>query len=189
MIWNNLEFYTSQLGLELENGIAVPNSPIALCLGFTSLDSPALSDPQVKSFLKTFEKFLTRAYVEIDNPVGPITDLPGIFLTAGNGFSQQNVLDAINIHLSTPYTPFISDFFTLGFFPSREGSPVREITKDGKVYANGVQIATEHTSNPPQWALDLLSEAKNYGDFTYNHHKISTDGQTKKVYAKLLVAS
>lgn len=183
MNWNNCEFEASLLMVELQEGVAFYDSPIGLPLGLTNVDaSPMLQEPNVKDFIKSFEKFGTRVGLEIDNPVPLLLDRPGVFITPGDLFTRQEVLDSIEPYLTQPYTPYLPDFYTLGFFPSRPGSPVREITKDGKVYQDGNLIATEGVSNPPEWALSLVEDAQQYCGASYNHYKVSTDGQTKKAY-------
>jgi hypothetical protein len=181
MIINNSEYYTSLFMVELEEGVPFHESPISLNLGMTSLDSPALADPEVNSFIKSFEKFGNRLGIEIDHPAPLVTELPGIFITPTNLFTREEVLEAINAHLPEPYTPHIPDFYTIGFFPSRPGCPIREIAQDGKVYEKGVHIATEFI-RPTDWALEFAEKSKDHCRGWYNHHKVSADGLKKKVY-------
>jgi hypothetical protein len=83
MNWNNCTFEASLLMVELEENVPFYDSAISLNLGLTNVDgSPMLQDPHVKGFIKSFEKFGSRAGVEIDNPVPLLKDLPGIFITA-----------------------------------------------------------------------------------------------------------
>lgn len=169
--------------VELEEGVAFADSAISLNLGLTNIDaSPMLSDAHVKDFVKAFTKFGSQAGIEIDKPVPLLTDLPGIFITPAAEFSREEVLNALEPFLPEAYTPYIPDFYTIGFFPSREGSPVREIAQDGKVYEKGVLIGIEGMRNPPQWALDLAETSREFCNGSYNHYKISEDGTKRKSY-------
>ena len=183
MNWNDCTFEASLLMVELEENVPFYDSAISLNLGLTNVDgSPMLQDPHVKGFIKSFEKFGSRAGVEIDNPVPLLKDLPGIFITPGNVFSREEVLDALDPYLPESYIPYIPDFYTIGFFPSRVGKPVREIAQDGKVYEKGVLIGTEGVIDPPQWALDLAEWSRQYCNGSYNHYKVSENGSTRKAY-------
>jgi len=183
MKWNDCEFEASLLMVELEEGVAFSESAISLNLGLTNVDSsPMLQDPHVKSFIKSFTKFGSRAGIEIDNPVPLLKDLPGIFITPSDTVTRQDILDSLEAYLPESYTPFIPDFYTIGFFPSRPGSPVREIAQDGTVYEKGVVIGTEGMRNPPDWALAAAEEARKYCNASYNHYKISEDGSKRKTY-------
>ena len=182
MIFNNSEFYTSLLMIELQEGVPFHESPISLNIGMTSLDSPALANPEVKAFLETFQKFGVRAGFEVDTPEEILSERPGVFITVGNGITQQDALDAINAHLAEPYVPHLADFHSIGFFPSRPGSPVRELAADGTGYQGGEPVVKEGVTNPPDWALEMVEEAKKHCDCFYNHYKTSIDGSNKKTY-------
>jgi hypothetical protein len=182
MIFNNSDFYTSLLMIELEEGVPFHESPISLNFGMTSLDSPALANPEVKAFLETFAHFGVRAGFEVDTPEEVLSEKPGIFITVGNGITQQDALDAINAHLPEPHVPHLADFHAIGFFPSRPGSPVREMSADGSGYQDGQLVVKEGVINPPDWALEMVEEAKKHCDCFYNHYKTSADGSNKKVY-------
>ena len=183
MKWNDCLFEASLLMVELEEGVPFFESAISLNLGLTNVDaSPMLQDPHVNGFIKSFAKFGSRAGIEIDKPVPLLTDLPGIFITPGSVFTREEVLRSLDPYLPESYTPFIPDFYTIGFFPSRPGKPVREIAQDGKVYEGGVLIGEEGVRNPPQWALDLAEKSREYCNGDFNHYKISNNGMTKKSY-------
>jgi hypothetical protein len=182
MIFNNSDFHTSLLMIELQEGVPFHESPISLNFGMTSLDSPALANPEVNAFLQTFTKFGVRAGFEVDTPEEVLSEKPGVFITVGNGITQQDALDAINAHLPEPYVPHLADFHSIGFFPSRPGSPVRELSKDGKGYQNGEVVVQEGVTNPPDWALAMVEEAKKHCKCFYNHYKTSIDGTNRKVY-------
>jgi hypothetical protein len=182
MNWKDCKLEVGILMVEMEEGVPFFDSPLSLNLSLTNLDgSEMLQDPTVKAFIKSFEKFGSRVGIEIDNPVPLLTELPGIFITPTTLFTREEVVEAISTHLPEPYTPYIPDFYTIGFFPSRPGCPIREIAQDGKVYENGVHIATEFVV-PNEWALGLADTCKPYCNGGYNHHKISADGLRKKVY-------
>jgi len=182
MNWKDCKFEVGVLMVEMEEGVPFFDSPLSFNLSLTNLDgSEMLQDPAVKNFIKSFQKFGSRLGIEIDHPVPLLTELPGIFITPGTSFTREEVLEAINAHLPEPYTPYIPDFYTLGFFPSRPGCPIREIGQDGKVYEKGVHIATEYVV-PDDWAQSVAETSRKYCNGWYNHHKISADGLKKKVY-------
>lgn len=168
--------------IELEEGVDFSNSPISLNFGMTSLDSSALSDPSVKLFLESFEKFGVRAGFEIDVVEEVIKEKPGIFITPGEGITRDDALAAINSHRKEPYVPFLPDFYGIGFFPSRPGSPVREFDVEGNGYENGIIVVKEGIKNPSDWCLAMVEEAKKHCNCFYNHYKTAIDGSHKKTY-------
>jgi hypothetical protein len=182
MIWNDAEFYTSLFLVELEKGVPFENSPIGLYGAFTSFESPAFKNSRVKKFLETFSNVRDRIGIEVDQVNGPLTTLPGIFVFPGGRVSHGDAIDAINAHLDVPYEPLHSDFRALGFFPSRDGHPVREISKEGVVFSDKVKYGQEFTSNFPEWAIDLAESAKDHCDARLTHYKVSENGTKKKAY-------
>ena len=187
MIWNGAEFFTDILMIELEKGVEFKNSPIALYGSSTSFDSPAFKNPNIKQFLETFSAIKDNIIFEIDSVCGSIVDLPGIFIVPGvcclgKNVTHDEVLDAINAHLKTPYIPVDENFRSLGFFPSREGCPIREIATDGIVYNNGILYGKETTDDSPQWVTELIEESKKNCNPMLSHYKISENGTKKKAY-------
>ena len=185
MIWNDAEFYTSLFLVELEEGVPFKDSPIGLYGAFTSFESPALRDSKVKEFLGTFSGVRDRVGIEVDQVKGPVTTLPGIFVFPGGGVSHDDALNAINAHLEIPYNPLHSDFRALGFFPSRDGHPIREISKEGIVFSDRVEYGQEFTKDFPDWAIDLAEIAKEHCDARLTHYKVSDNGTKKKAYVHL----
>ena len=182
MIWNDAEFYTSFFMIELEEGVSFLDSPIALYGAFTSLDSPALRDPAVKEFLQGFTHVQNQMAIEIDKVEGMVKELPGIFILPARGISHVDALRLVNEHLDSPYTPVHSDFRAIGFFPSRDECPVREVSKEGIAYNNGVEMGKEVIASPPGWAMKLVEGASKYCDARYSHYKISENGTRNKAY-------
>ena len=182
MIWNDAEFYTSLFLVELEEGVPFNDSPIGLYGSLTSFESPAFKTPEIREFLNTFSEVKNRIGIEIDKVDGIVTALPGIFVFPGQGVSQEDALNVVNAHLASPYEPIHSDFRTLGFFPSREGSPVREISKEGIVYSDKVEYGQEFPKDFPEWAVELAEDAKVHCDARLTHYKVSEGGTKKKAY-------
>jgi hypothetical protein len=187
MIWNNAEFFTYRMMIELENGVEFKNSSIALYGSCALFESPAFKNPNIKEFLKTFSAVRDNTVIEIDSVCGPIVDLPGIFIIPGSYYpgtyvTHDEALNVINAHLETPYIPVDKNFKVLGFFPSREGCPIREIASDGIVYNNGIIYGKETTNDSPQWVTELVEESKKNCHPTLSHYKISENGTKKKAY-------
>jgi hypothetical protein len=189
MIWNDVEFFTYILAIELEKNVEFKNSPIVLWGCYTSFDSPAFQNPNVREFLETFSTVKDKIMIQIDSVCGPISDLPGIFITPsvlppGEHVTHDQALNAINAHLKTPYIPVDKNFKTLGFFPSREGCPIQEITDDGVVYNNGIKYGKEilNGDKNPQWVTKLVEKSKTNCYPKLSHYKISENGTKKNVY-------
>ena len=182
MIWNNAEFYTSLFLVELEKGVPFENSPIGLYGAFTSFESPAFKNPEIKKFLETFSRVRNRMGIEIDQVDGVVTALPGVFVFPRNEVSHKDALNTINAHLAVPYEPIHSDFRALGFFPSRDGCPVREISKEGVVFNDKVEYGQESIKDFPDWAIELAEGAKAHCDARLTHYKVSENGTKKKAY-------
>ena len=182
MIWNEAEFYTSRFLVELEEGVPFQDSPIGLYGAFTSFESLAFRNPEIKGFLHTFSNVKDRVGVEIDRVEGIVTALPGIFVFPGMGVSHEDALNSINAHLPSPYEPVHSDFRALGFFPSRDGCPVREVSKEGIVFSDKIEYGQEFTKDFPDWAVELAEDAKVYCDAKLTHYKVSEGGTKKKAY-------
>ena len=182
MKWNNAEIYTSFFMVELENGVRFYDSPLGLYGAFTSLESPFFADPEIKSYLESFLDIRYNFGMEVDVKGPVLKELPGIFISAAGSVDQAKALEVLNQHLEVPYTPVTPDFRVLGFFPSRPGSPIREIAKDGVVYQNGKEYAKEFTSEAPPWAEELVAKAAQHCDAKYNHYKITENPFSEKAY-------
>jgi hypothetical protein len=182
MIWNNAEFYTSVLMVELEKNVKFQDSPIALYGLLTSFQSPAFRDSTVRDFLESFSSVQNNIGIEIDRVEEVITKLPAIFVFPNKKLSHSQVLEVVNQHLETPYEPVNKDFRALGFFPSREGCPVREVSAEGIVYNNKEVYGKEGTGEIPEWGIPLVEEASKFCDAKYNHYKVTDKPPTQKVY-------
>ena len=182
MKWNDTEFYTSHFMVELIEGIPFFDSPLGLYGAFTSFDSPAFQDTEVKKFIQEFEPIQNTIGLEVDQATGVIQSLPGIFLFPAMGISQTKALEIVNRYVPQCYTPVHEDFRAIGFFPSRDGTPVREVSQGGITYTNGVEDGLEVISTPTGWVESLVKEATKYCDAKYSHHKDSKHGSLNKAY-------
>lgn len=182
MKWKNAEIYTSLFMVELKEGVPFLDSPLGLYGAFTSLESPFFGNSEVKSFLESFLPIRNRFGMEIDKVEPVLSYIPGIFICANQDVSQKEALQVINQHRDVAYVPVHEDFRVLGFFPSRPGSPIREISKEGVVYQDGKEYAREYTTIAPDWAQEVVSEAARHCDAKYNHYKITEEPFSKKAY-------
>lgn len=180
MKFYDLELHTPRLLVEIKEGVPFQNSAVGFHLHETAESSPSLQNETVKTFLNSFRQFGEAIGVEVDNPEAILNDLPGIFFFPIFGESTEDFIKEMNKHLDTPFE-LTREVRALGFFPSRPGKPVREITKTGEVYEGDTKIADEFVGNPPQWAVDLITEGQSHSNIKYNHHKISLNGD-RKVY-------
>jgi len=182
MIWNNAEFYTSRFMVELEKNVKFQDSPIALYGLLTSFKSPAFRDSTVRDFLESFSSVRNNIGIEIDNVTEVITELPAIFVFPDKRLNHSQVLGVVNQHLETPYEPVTKDFRALGFFPSRENCPIREVSAEGVVYNNKEMYGKESTGAIPDWGITLVENAGKFCDAKYNHYKVTNNPLTQKVY-------
>jgi len=180
MNFNLFNLHANRLLLELEEGLSFHEAAVSFHLNETADTSPSLQDSNIKEFLRPFRDFDGSIGVEVDRPVAMLKELPAVFFFTVFGESLGKFVDEMNKHLDSPYRPS-DEFRTLGFFPSRPGKPVVEINQQGEVFSNGQKIAQEFIVNPPEWALNLITEAQQHSDIRYNHHKISSTGK-RKVY-------
>jgi hypothetical protein len=181
MKFQDFELHAPRVVLELEEGVPYADSSVCFYLRDVNLDlSPSLQDESVKSYLESFQQFGDAIGVEVDEPVANLKKLPGVFVSTIYECLNEFVVE-MNKYLDAPYVPAIDNLRAVGFFPSRPGQPVREINQQGEVFEGGVKIGKEYVGNPPEWALDLISDAQQYSNLKYNHHKISSTGK-RKVY-------
>jgi len=180
MNFYDFELHARRLLVEIKEGVPFQDGAVGFHLHETADTSPSLQDETVKNFLNSFRQFGEGIGVEVDNPEAILRALPGIFFFPIFGGSVEDFIEEMNKHLDTPFE-LTREVRALGFFPSRPGKPVREITKEGEVFEGTVKIADEFVGNPPQWATDLISEGQSYSNIKYNHHKVSLNGD-RKVY-------
>jgi hypothetical protein len=187
MKWNNFELEVGSLMVELEEGVPFWDSPIGFNLGSITIDyNPSLQDPTVSAYLKKFEKFGTKAWVGIEENVSVLTQLPPVFVASKLWFPRQEAIDTFSEVLGETYKPFNSNLSGIGYLPNRPDSPVREYTKEGKVFEGNTHIGTEFfarkTDQLPSWVIDLIADANDHVECAYSHHKISADGTVRKAY-------
>ena len=159
--WQGIEYQTDELMIEIQDGVALENSPVGFCLTHYPLDEPLLAN--FKTELLNYRTQNPTIWVGIDTPQAVLTTMPSVFY---------------HDH-SRPEWKIICEYL------NRPGAPVRTIDRLGFVFNEGeaTPIAQEISRNLPQWAIDKYNSLPS-GMFTaLNHCKQSlTDPTDQKIY-------